>query len=101
MIHVLASIQLHEGQREAFLDIINANVPKVLQESGCIEYFPAIDIDSGIPIQRVDANMVTIIEKWQSLEALKAHLTTPHMLEYREKVKSLVKEISLKILQSA
>jgi len=101
MISVLASIELHEGQRAAFLEIFHANVPKVRQEKGCIEYFPAIDIHSGLPAQRLEANMVTVIEKWQSLEALRAHLATPHMLTYKEKVKDLVREISLKVLQTA
>jgi quinol monooxygenase YgiN len=101
MISVLASIQLHEGQRAAFLEIFNANVPAVRQESGCIEYFPAIDIDAGLPVQSLDENMVTVIEKWQSIEALKAHLGTPHMLDYKDKVKNLVKDISLKVLQTA
>jgi quinol monooxygenase YgiN len=101
MITVLASIRVREGQRAAFLDIFNANVPKVRQESGCIEYFPAIDIDSGLPVQRLDENVVTIIEKWQSLEALGTHLSAPHMLEYKEKVKTLVEEVSLKVLQEA
>ena len=101
MISVLASIQLHQGQRAAFLEIFNANVPLVRQESGCIEYFPAIDIDAGLPPQLLDENMVTVIEKWQSLEALRAHLASPHMLEYKEKVKTLVKDLSLKVLQMA
>ena len=101
MITVLASIQLHEGERAAFLEIFRANVPKVRQESGCIEYFPAVDIDAGLPVQRLDENVVTVIEKWQDLEALRAHLAAPHMLEYREKVKGLVKELSIKVLQTA
>jgi len=101
MICVLASIQLHQGQRAAFLEIFNANVPLVRQESGCIEYFPAIDIDAGLPQQILDENMVTVIEKWQSLEALRVHLASPHMLEYKEKVKTLVKDLSLKVLQMA
>ena len=101
MISVLASIQLHQGQRAAFLEIFNANVPLVRQESGCIEYFPAVDIDAGLPPQLFDENMVTVIEKWQSLEALRAHLASPHMLEYKEKVKTLVKDLSLKVLQVA
>lgn len=101
MITVLASIELHEGERSAFLEIFHANVPKVLQESGCIEYFPAVDIDAGLPVQRREENVVTVIEKWQDIEALKAHLAAPHMLEYREKVKGLVKELSIKVLQPA
>jgi quinol monooxygenase YgiN len=101
MISVLASIQLHEGQRAKFLEIFNANVPMVRQESGCLEYFPAVDIDAGLPVQCIDEDMVTVIEKWQSLEALKAHLATPHMLAYKDKVQALVKNLSLKVLQVA
>lgn len=101
MITVLASIELHEGERAAFLEIFQANVPKVRAENGCLEYFPAIDIDAGLPVQRLEANMVTVIEKWQNLEALTAHLATPHMLAYRAKVQNLVREISLKVLQTA
>jgi quinol monooxygenase YgiN len=101
MICVLASIELHEGQRAAFLEIFRANVPKVRQENGCLEYFPAVDLDSGLPVQRLEGNMVTVIEKWQSLEALRAHLAAPHMLEYKDKVQTLVKDISLKVLQMA
>jgi quinol monooxygenase YgiN len=101
MISVLASIEIEEGKRGAFLEIFNANVPTVRQESGCIEYYPAIDIDSGFSAQRLDQNMVTVIEKWQSLDALRAHLATPHMLHYKEQVKTLVKDISLKVLQVA
>jgi quinol monooxygenase YgiN len=45
--------------------------------------------------------MVTIIEKWDSLEALRNHLTAPHMLAYREKIKDIVEDLSLKVLQEA
>jgi quinol monooxygenase YgiN len=101
MISVLASIRIQEGERAAFLEIFNANVPKVRQESGCIEYYPAVDIESGLPVQRLEADTVTVIEKWQSLEALQAHLASAHMLEYKEQVKTLVRDISLKVLQAA
>jgi len=101
MISVIASIRIAEGERSAFLDIFNANVPKVRQENGCLEYFPAVDIDAALSIQDLDEHTVTIIEKWQSLEALRAHLATPHMLAYKEKVKDLVENVSLKVLQQA
>jgi len=101
MISVLASIRLHQGKRSAFLEIFNANVPAVRQEDGCLEYYPAVDIDSGLPVQAFDENMVTVVEKWQSLEALRAHLAAPHMLAYKERVKDLVQDLSLKVLQVA
>ena len=44
---------------------------------------------------------VTIIEKWETLENLEAHLKAPHMLAYREKVQDLVEGTSLKVLTDA
>jgi quinol monooxygenase YgiN len=101
MISVIASIRVKPGSVSEFLEIFKANLPKVRQEKGCIEYFPAVDVDSGLPPQVLDKNTVTIIEKWESLEALRAHLTAPHMLAYREKVKDIVQNLSLKVLQEA
>jgi quinol monooxygenase YgiN len=49
----------------------------------------------------LDASVITVVEKWESLEALSIHLATPHMLAYREKVKALVEDLSLKVLQQA
>ena len=101
MVNVLASIRVAKGKRDAFLEIFNANVPKVREEEGCIEYFPAIDIETGLPPQVLDEDVVTIIEKWESIEALRAHLAAPHMLAYKEQVKDLVENLSLKVLQQA
>jgi quinol monooxygenase YgiN len=47
----------------------------------------------------LDENVVTIIEKWESLEALRDHLEAPHMLAYSEKVKNIVAGLSLKVLR--
>lgn len=101
MISVIASIRVKPGKVLEFLEIFKANVPKVRQEKGCIEYFPAVDVDSGLPPQTLDKNMVTILEKWESLETLRDHLAAPHMLAYKAKVKDIVEDLSLKVLQEA
>jgi len=101
MINVIASIHIKEGRRAEFIDIFKSNIPNVLEEEGCIQYMPTIDVPSGIAIQELNENIVTIIEKWASLENLQAHLTAPHMLVYREKVKDLVEKLSLKIVEEA
>jgi quinol monooxygenase YgiN len=101
MITVLASISIRPGHLPEFISIFKGNVPNVRMEKGCIEYFPAIDIDSKIPIQKLDGNIVTIIEKWNSLEDLNVHLKAPHMVAYQAKVKGMVESVSLKILQEA
>jgi len=101
MINVIATIQVKEGQVSKFIEIFKSNVPDVLKEQGCIAYAPTIDVPTGLPPQELNENAVTIIEQWASLEDLKAHLSAPHMLAYREKVKDLVKSMSVKVLKEA
>jgi quinol monooxygenase YgiN len=101
MINVIASIHIKEGRLSEFIEIFKFNIPNVLQEEGCLDYVPTIDIPTGLPPQKLDRDVVTIIEKWDSLEALQAHMSAPHMLAYRERVKDLVEKVSLKILKEA
>ena len=101
MINVIASIHIKEGQLAEFVEIFKSNIPNVLEEKGCIEYVPYIDLPTGLPPQELNKNVVTIIEKWDSLDDLQTHLTVPHMLAYKEKVKDLVDRVSLKILKEA
>ncbi|MDD5729447.1 MAG: putative quinol monooxygenase [Victivallales bacterium] len=101
MITVLASIHVREGRLDDYLEILKENVPEVCAEDGCISYEPMVDIDSKLPPQVMDANIVTIVEQWESLDALKIHLAAPHMLKYQDKVKGIVEKVSLKVLQNA
>jgi len=99
MINVIASIQIKEGHLSDFVKIFKSNIPKVIEEKGCIEYVPTVDVPTGLPPQELNTNVVTIIEKWNSLEDLMAHLSAPHMLVYREKTKTLVEKMSVKVLE--
>jgi quinol monooxygenase YgiN len=101
MVNVLASIRVKAADRENFLEIFKANVPTVLAEDGCLGYMPTVDAESGLPPQELDANVVTIIEQWRDVDALKAHLATPHMLAYMDAVKDLVEGMTIKVLQPA
>lgn len=102
MIHVLATIDVAEGRREAFLAEFHRVVPLVRQEPGCLEYGPAIDVATGIAAQGpIRDHTVTVIEKWASIEALHAHLATSHMADYRARVRELVLAVRLQVLQPA
>lgn len=102
MIHVIATIDLHPGKREAFLREFHAVMPDVLAEDGCLEYGPAVDIEAGLPVQApLRADTVTVVEKWRDLPALKAHLNAPHMHAYRPKVRDFVASVRLHVLQPA
>jgi quinol monooxygenase YgiN len=100
MIFVIATIGVAAGRRNDFLAEFRQLVPKVRAEEGCIEYLPTVDLPTTIPAQPDErSNVVTVVEKWESIEALEAHLVAPHMLEYRGKVKELVVGVSLQILK--
>ena len=102
MIHVIATIECNDGKREAFIDEFKKNVPNCLAEDGCHAYGPTVDIDSGIGAQGpLRENTVTVVEQWESLDALNAHLAAPHMATYREKVKDFVAGVSLQVLTPA
>jgi quinol monooxygenase YgiN len=101
MLHVLAEIDLHPGTREQFIAEFHRIVPLVRVEAGCLEYGPAVDAETEIANQHRDPDRVTIIEKWESLSHLQAHLAAPHMVEYRPKVKEFIRQATLRILEPA
>ncbi len=102
MIFVVATIELQAGQRDAFLAEFQKLTPLVRAEEGCLEYGPALDVETSIPAQNEPrANVVTVMEKWEDLDALEKHLIAPHMLEYRQRVKDLVQSVALQVLEPA
>jgi quinol monooxygenase YgiN len=101
MINVIASVRVKAGKVPEFLEVFKSNIPRVKKERGCIEYFPAVDIQADLPGQILDENVVTIIEKWESLEALREHLNSPNMQDQHKKEKGIVEEVTAKVLQEA
>ena len=79
MIHVLAIITAKAGMRTKILEAFHANMPAVHAEKGCVEYGPAIDADGAGGMQaKFGADTFVVIEKWESLDALKAHAASAH-----------------------
>jgi quinol monooxygenase YgiN len=101
MICVLASIKVKPGKKTEYLELFKANVPNVLAEAGCIEYAPMVDVDINEPIQEKNGELVTVVEKWESVAHLKAHFKAPHMVSFKEKVGALIEGVSLKVLSQA
>jgi len=102
MIHVIATIKIVDGKRDNYLAAFHKLVPLVLAEEGCIEYGPAIDVATPISVQQpLQENTVTVIEKWESIPALQAHLQAKHMQENHEKVKDMLAGIKIQILEPA
>lgn len=102
MIHVVAIITAHAGQRSKILAAFNANAATVRAEQGCIEYLATIDA-RGMPASRgsVGDDTFVVIEKWSDLAALQAHGASAHMKAYAGQVKELTAARVIHILEPA
>ena len=102
MIHVLALITTQPGQRDAVLARFRANVPAVHAEEGCIEYGPAIDTPGIGAIQTpLGPDSFMVVEKWSSMETLRAHGASSHMTAYAADVKPMLAGRVIHILSPA
>jgi len=102
VVYVIATLEFAPGKRAAFLDEFAKVVPLVHAEQGCIEYVPTVDADTDIASQhRIGPDRVTIVEKWTSVDTLRAHDTSAHMQAYRMRVKDYVRGKEIRILEAA
>jgi len=102
MIHVLAIITAKPGKRDAILEHVRANMPAVHAENGCIEYGPAVDTENMGGIQtRLGPDTFVVVEKWDSVDALKAHGAAPHMAAYAQKTRDMVASRVIHVLSPA
>ncbi len=101
-VHVLAILTAKPGKRAELLAAFKANVPAVHAEEGCIEYVATIDAEGAGGVQtRFGADAFVVVEKWASLEALKAHAAAPHMKAYAEKTRELIASRVIHVLSPA
>ena len=102
MIHVIAIIGAKPGQRGAILEHYRGNVAAVRAEQGCIEYGAVIDADNALPFQTPwGPDTFVVVEKWESMDALKAHAAAPHMVAYGAKTRELIATRTIHIMQAA
>ncbi len=102
MIHVLAYLTAHPGQRDALLAEFRANMPNVHAEQGCIEYGPAIDAEGILKAAApLGPDTFVVVEKWESAEALRAHAASPHMANYAARTKHLIASRVIHVLAGA
>ena len=99
MVHVLAFITAHPGKRTQLLELFQAVVPTVREEQGCIEYGVAVDVAEADPAFGPDTYVV--VEKWESLETLKAHSVAPHMKAFGQAAKDMIAKRAVHVLQPA
>ena len=72
----------------------------VRREDGCIEYRLLGDCETDWEKpQRFGERTLWMLEKWESIEALKAHLATPHMKAFGPKVRPMRSASTFHVLE--
>lgn len=102
MIHVLAIITAKPGMRDRILEAYRANVAAVRTEDGCIAYEAVVDVRDGVPgFAQFGEDSLVVVEKWASMDALRAHAVAPHMKAYASQVKDLTANRAIHVLEPA
>jgi quinol monooxygenase YgiN len=74
----------------------------VRAEQGCIEYGAAVDADNALAFQKKwGDDTFLVIEKWESMDALKAHAAAPHMAAYGANTRDMIASRVIHILSPA
>jgi quinol monooxygenase YgiN len=102
MLTIIAEILTKSGgqHRQNVLDAFQKIIPTVLAEDGCHGYEPLVDHKSNASFQTHEPDTIVMLEKWESVAYLEAHLATPHMQAHHEAVKDDVVDVKIKILES-
>jgi quinol monooxygenase YgiN len=97
IVHVLAIITAKPGRRAELLKAFQANVPNVHAE-----YVATVDAEGAGSVQtRFGEDTFVVVEKWASLDALKAHAAAPHMAAYAARTKDLIASRVIHVLSPA
>jgi len=81
MISVVAGFTVKDGKEAECLEYARNIAEETRKEKGCIMYELCQNTKS--------ANSFTFIEKWESKDALDAHMETAHFKEYVPKIHSV------------
>ena len=101
-IRVVAVITARPGMREKILEAFHQNSPTVHKEQGCIEYIATVDAnDAGALQTKYGDDTFVVVEKWESLGALKDHAASSHMVAYAHKTKDLIESRIIHVLSPA
>ena len=101
MVHVIVTMRIKEGRMGEFLAACAELRPQVLREPGCLAYDYTRDTASPRdPQPPLEADRITLIERWDSMDALRTHLDTPHMQAAGAKMKDLRASVELRFTES-
>ena len=100
MLNLIVTMRIKPGHMDAFLAVCAELRPQVLREPGCRGYDYLRDV--AVTLHRptpVDPDCITLLERWDSIEALQAHMETPHMRAAGARLKDLRESVELRVTE--
>jgi quinol monooxygenase YgiN len=74
MIIVAVEVDVEAGAADKVKDAVAKMEAATRAEEGCITYAFSVDVS--------DASKIRVIERWRSLDDIKAHMASPHMADF-------------------
>ena len=81
MIVVNVEVIVESGTAEKARDAVKAMEQATRQEAGCLTYAFSVELS--------DPGMIRVTERWESMEAIQAHMKSPHMADFQRAVMTL------------
>lgn len=92
MIYVIATVRIRPDALEAYATLAQPCIAATRREPGCLLY----DLDAST----TDPETLIFLQKWETREALTAHLNAPHVALFRETIKPYVVGSSVEIVHA-
>ena len=86
---VLAKVEPKEGCQDSIIEVANDLIYESLLEEGNIDYQL---------LKPNEGNSLTFVEKWESLDALKRHMASPHFLNFSEESEEFVENMDIQVI---
>ena len=81
MIVVQVEVMVEPGSADKVRAAVATMEQATRKEAGCLKYAFSVDMS--------DPGTIRVTERWESLDAIKAHLASPHMAEFNRAVVAL------------
>jgi len=93
MIIVVATITSKPGKRNEIISKSQKVISKTRMESGCISY--------ELMASTEDENVLVMVERWENMESLQAHMQTPHFQSFGPSIEHLMaRELEIEIYRA-
>ncbi len=92
MIYVIATITAEPGKGTQLIKAARNCIDATRREDGCISYDYCQDTDN--------LDMIVVVERWSSREALGKHFVAPHMETWRTERQGLLKSAKVEVIHA-